>query len=195
MSANGSKEFILDSQPTAIPAPTSASQNVLSDPAEQSTNSPPNTCSVRGCKRKVTPDSGTKMCEVCRGRHRIYATTKRARRKLEKAAVVGMRRMSDQLDSGVSVNATIVPDANSDPSAMVPDAENSRWMQAPAPTTTATANWDDGAIDPQLFSASVSPSTSSASAQNSLNYMGLHLSSYPPVPYVSSTSSELVAAY
>jgi len=27
------------------------------------------------------------MCEMCRGRHRIYATTKRAKRKLEKAAV------------------------------------------------------------------------------------------------------------
>jgi hypothetical protein len=122
------------------------------------------------------------MCEVCRGRHRIYATTKRARRKLEKAAVA-----SDQLDS--AVNATVVLDANSSPRVMLPDAESSRWTQAPA--TTATANWDDGAIDPQLFSASVSPSTSSASAQN---YMGLHLPPYPPVPYVSSTSSELAGA-
>jgi hypothetical protein len=27
------------------------------------------------------------MCDVCRGRHRVYATTKRAKRKMEKAAV------------------------------------------------------------------------------------------------------------
>ncbi|KAF8221925.1 hypothetical protein L208DRAFT_1033565, partial [Tricholoma matsutake] len=56
--------------------------------SQQSPSSPQKTCSVRGCKRNVIQDSGTKMCEVCRGRHRIYATTKRARRKLEKAAVV-----------------------------------------------------------------------------------------------------------
>lgn len=28
------------------------------------------------------------MCDACRSRHRIYASTKRAKRKLEKAAIV-----------------------------------------------------------------------------------------------------------
>lgn len=44
-------------------------------------------CSVRGCRRFVDPNAQTKMCEECRGRHRVYATTKRMRRKLEKAAI------------------------------------------------------------------------------------------------------------
>ncbi len=34
------------------------------------------------------------MCEGCRGRHRKYATTKRAKRKQEKAAV-GAQRIAD----------------------------------------------------------------------------------------------------
>lgn len=54
-------------------------------PAQQDTRQ----CSVRGCSNPVPTTSTNKMCEVCRGRHRIYATTKRARRKLEKAVVSG----------------------------------------------------------------------------------------------------------
>lgn len=42
-------------------------------------------CSVRGCHQKVPISAHTKMCEGCRGRHRVYATTKRMKRKLEKA--------------------------------------------------------------------------------------------------------------
>ncbi|EGO03330.1 hypothetical protein SERLA73DRAFT_174773, partial [Serpula lacrymans var. lacrymans S7.3] len=45
-------------------------------------------CSVRGCNKPLSYDSNNKMCDVCRGRHRIYATTKRAKRKMEKAAIV-----------------------------------------------------------------------------------------------------------
>lgn len=44
-------------------------------------------CSVRGCHRVLSADAQMKMCEECRGRHRVYATTKRQRRKLEKEAV------------------------------------------------------------------------------------------------------------
>ena len=44
-------------------------------------------CSVKGCS-KLLPDAyALKMCDACRGRHRIYANTKRAKRKQEKAAV------------------------------------------------------------------------------------------------------------
>ncbi|KAH9852523.1 hypothetical protein C2E23DRAFT_825960 [Lenzites betulinus] len=42
-------------------------------------------CSVKGCATPLSPDYPHKMCEECRGRHRIYANTKRAKRKLEKA--------------------------------------------------------------------------------------------------------------
>ena len=44
-------------------------------------------CSVKGCTETLTFDDTNKMCDGCRSRHRIYANTKRARRKLEKAAI------------------------------------------------------------------------------------------------------------
>ena len=51
-------------------------------------------CSVKGCGKDLSPDYPLKMCEGCRGRHRKYATTKRAKRKQEKAAV-GVQRISN----------------------------------------------------------------------------------------------------
>ena len=44
-------------------------------------------CSVKGCTETLSSDDTNKMCVGCRSRHRIYANTKRAKRKLEKAAV------------------------------------------------------------------------------------------------------------
>jgi hypothetical protein len=51
-------------------------------------------CSVKGCGKDLSPDYPLKMCEACRGRHRKYATTKRAKRKQEKAAV-GVQRIAN----------------------------------------------------------------------------------------------------
>lgn len=48
----------------------------------------PRKCSVRGCMTIIPSDTVNKMCEACRGRHRVYAMTKRAKRKLEKDALV-----------------------------------------------------------------------------------------------------------
>jgi hypothetical protein len=61
----------------------------------QSTTPPTNpvetkTCTVRGCSNEFPAFLRTKMCESCRGKHRIYATTKRAKRRLEKAAINGI---------------------------------------------------------------------------------------------------------
>lgn len=44
-------------------------------------------CSVKGCTETLSSNDTNKMCQGCRGRHRIYANTKRAKRKLEKAAI------------------------------------------------------------------------------------------------------------
>ncbi|KAI0264603.1 hypothetical protein BC834DRAFT_881619 [Gloeopeniophorella convolvens] len=52
-------------------------------------------CSVKGCGKDLPPDYNLKMCEVCRGRHRKYAITKRAKRKLEKAAI-GAQRIGNE---------------------------------------------------------------------------------------------------
>ena len=46
-------------------------------------------CSVKGCSNFVPLEHPHKMCEVCRGRHRVYAMTKRAKRKKEKAVLTG----------------------------------------------------------------------------------------------------------
>ncbi|TFY54212.1 hypothetical protein EVJ58_g8993 [Rhodofomes roseus] len=48
---------------------------------------PPRYCTVKGCTVILLSDYLHKMCEACRGRHRVYAMTKRAKRKMEKAAL------------------------------------------------------------------------------------------------------------
>lgn len=62
-------------------------------------------CSVRGCSNDVMPDARTKMCEVCRGKHRVYATTKRAKRKLEKEAVIKAISGGTGMEAGVPISA------------------------------------------------------------------------------------------
>ncbi|KAH6908832.1 hypothetical protein BKA70DRAFT_1426714 [Coprinopsis sp. MPI-PUGE-AT-0042] len=65
-------------------------------------------CSVRGCHQKVPTSAHTKMCEGCRGRHRVYATTKRMKRKLEKATlqnIVG--KFVNQSATGPGMNGSI----------------------------------------------------------------------------------------
>lgn len=52
-----------------------------------SPSSRPRKCSVRGCVAVMPTDTSNKMCDACRGRHRIYAMTKRAKRKMEKEAL------------------------------------------------------------------------------------------------------------
>lgn len=44
-------------------------------------------CSVKGCTSTLSFNDPNRMCGGCRSRHRIYASTKRAKRKLEKAAI------------------------------------------------------------------------------------------------------------
>ena len=67
--------------PLSIPKSPGTTNN---DPSETKQ------CSVRGCILLLPLSSSNKMCETCRGRHRVYASTKRARRKMEKAAVAGV---------------------------------------------------------------------------------------------------------
>lgn len=47
----------------------------------------PRFCSIRGCGVALPANYGNKMCETCKGRHRMYAMTKRARRKTEKTVL------------------------------------------------------------------------------------------------------------
>ncbi|KII84619.1 hypothetical protein PLICRDRAFT_57585 [Plicaturopsis crispa FD-325 SS-3] len=124
---------------------------------------PPRVCSVRGCSKTLQPDSGTKMCEGCRGRHRIYASTKRAKRKREKDAIQGLAPVSanaeepaawvpaqptpnnslghDTHDAGPS-HIPIDPSLEKEHTAHIPDGSLSPW-----PTTV---------LDPRLFASRTS---------------------------------------
>jgi hypothetical protein len=72
---NGGPSGTNDSDADLVDPPTG-------EPAEQARR-----CSVRGCVSIIPADSTNKMCEACRGRHRVYAMTKRAKRKMEKDAL------------------------------------------------------------------------------------------------------------
>ncbi|KAH7924926.1 hypothetical protein BV22DRAFT_474596 [Leucogyrophana mollusca] len=65
--------------------------------------SPERRCSVRGCSKLLPQDAANKMCEDCRGRHRIYAVTKRAKRKLEKAAILSQAQNPVDPDQRLAV--------------------------------------------------------------------------------------------
>ena len=60
-------------------------------------------CSVKGCNETLSSDDTNKMCDGCRGRHRIYANTKRAKRKLEKAALATAVAARNGKDAGMSL--------------------------------------------------------------------------------------------
>jgi hypothetical protein len=51
---------------------------------------------------QVPVSSGNKMCETCRSRHRVYANTKRAKRKMEKAAV-NLQTLEGRISPGETV--------------------------------------------------------------------------------------------
>ena len=58
-------------------------------------------CSVRGCSTVLPYEYTHKMCETCRSRHRTYASTKRAKRKQEKA-MLGAQAGAVWMPSGSS---------------------------------------------------------------------------------------------
>ncbi|GLB38951.1 hypothetical protein LshimejAT787_0601130 [Lyophyllum shimeji] len=161
----------------------------------------PKTCSVRGCNQALPQEATNRMCDACRARHRIYATTKRARRKAEKAAVVmgmGMGRVGERSSAGQASTSAARTTATPSSSSSRPQTQTG-WMQpfaAPVTTsaltqttTAAPANWDNTAIDPRLFAESAAQSASTVLLQ--------HHTMAPPFarpPYASSSSSELAGA-
>lgn len=94
-------------------------------PVRQDPNEPASTlsriCSVRGCSFVIEAASTNKMCLACRGKHRIYASTKRTRRKLEKAAVQGQTIMPvEQIPGSAAwMPGAIAPDPEQEPKKQV----------------------------------------------------------------------------
>lgn len=85
----------------------------------------PRKCSVRGCMTVIPPDTSNKMCEACRGKHRVYAMTKRAKRKLEKDALV---QQSVALLSTEQPAGTIWLPENP----QLDEEEDEPWLQRPS---------------------------------------------------------------
>ncbi|TFY67150.1 hypothetical protein EVG20_g4039 [Dentipellis fragilis] len=102
-------------------------------------------CSVKGCAKRLPQDYTLKMCDQCRGRHRIYATTKRAKRKLEKLAVIQNTVNLADTSSETQPVAWMPPDALSEP--VQSQASSSRFDQPEEFTTHIWATQ----IDPRLF--------------------------------------------
>jgi hypothetical protein len=99
--------------PATIETPDSAHEG----PPESTDSGKTRQCTVRGCTKMISSESGNKMCETCRGRHRTYATTKRAKRKMEKAAVAsqsfghchGEQRAAIWIAVNPSPNSVVAP--------------------------------------------------------------------------------------
>lgn len=99
-------------------------------------------CSVKGCAKDLSPDYALKMCEECRGRHRKYATTKRAKRKQEKAAI-GTQRISN--DDGRVV--TWVPQNHQVSLGLTPEEPNPlpvRFKMSPMPSHLYSLTFHEG---------------------------------------------------
>jgi hypothetical protein len=82
------------------------------------------------------------MCEECRGRHRKYATTKRAKRKQEKAAI-GTQRISN--DDGRVV--TWVPQNHQVSLGLTPEEPNPlpvRFKMSPMPSHLYSLTFHEG---------------------------------------------------
>ncbi|THH32583.1 hypothetical protein EUX98_g1605 [Antrodiella citrinella] len=123
------------------------------------------------------------MCEQCRGRHRIYANTKRQKRKLEKLAlggqhgpVVWMPPNEDHVDlRGEDVEMSPEgppPEEPPAPPAPIPNpGPPAQILAQPQQYNLPPPTWDNSAIDPRLFSQT---SASSSELAGALNFPGLN---------------------
>ncbi|KAK0203931.1 hypothetical protein DFS33DRAFT_1335526 [Desarmillaria ectypa] len=133
-------------------------------------------CTVRGCGQMLDAASPNKMCESCRGKHRVYASTKRARRKLEKAAISGQTIIPIEQIPGSTAwmpgNGNVNEEDHTDSQ---PNGQSIEPMDPPPQTfTTAFASealpqsgtsatessWDASTIDPRLFRSQSNSSSS-----------------------------------
>ncbi|KAJ7066615.1 hypothetical protein C8F01DRAFT_1123936 [Mycena amicta] len=160
----------------------------------QSEPVPPQKCSVRGCSKIVEPPPEhtarrPRMCASCREKHRNYADSKRARRKAEKALIVGL---ADGTVLAAPEGSATAPSNPHHPKTLLEQypellasltlAERAKQKRRPTTSFThepssgvagpsTTPNW---AIDPVLYNQ---PSTSSALA----GALGQQLNLLPPV--------------
>ncbi|KAI1798109.1 hypothetical protein LXA43DRAFT_933980 [Ganoderma leucocontextum] len=116
----------------------------------------PKRCSVKGCSAPLPPDCPHKMCEECRGRHRVYAMTKRAKRKMEKALLNGSAQ-NGQPVAWMPTDDTTQAEQEHPGQSPEPVAGPSRQFEVPVdeshePEYDFSQQWDANSIDPRLFS-------------------------------------------
>ncbi|OSD08132.1 hypothetical protein PYCCODRAFT_1456033 [Trametes coccinea BRFM310] len=116
-------------------------------------------CTVKGCTAPLPPAYPHKMCEQCRGRHRIYASTKRAKRKMEKALLNNAQTGQPVVwmpDDEISQEQRDAPQQPAEPV-----AGPSRTYEAPHQSHSTeehtqpfdfSQSWNPRALDPRLFS-------------------------------------------
>ncbi|OSX63459.1 hypothetical protein POSPLADRAFT_1139796 [Postia placenta MAD-698-R-SB12] len=112
----------------------------------------PRRCSVRGCGAPLPAGYTRKMCETCRGRHRTYASTKRAKRKMEKAALGSQQGIVVWMPPDDTVQT-----ATSTRSSRSNVASSARHVHNDSePFDFSAPIWDESAIDPALIEAGFS---------------------------------------
>ncbi|RDX54642.1 hypothetical protein OH76DRAFT_1398025 [Lentinus brumalis] len=123
---------------------SSSNDNASDDPNNR-------VCSVKGCNARLPAGYSNKMCEDCRGRHRMYAMTKRAKRKMEKALLNGSAAQNGQVvwmpqDDGEQEQPVAGPSRQYESHPQDPQVANEDvHFEFPS-------EWDPQAIDPRLFS-------------------------------------------
>ncbi|KAI0319138.1 hypothetical protein OF83DRAFT_1111973 [Amylostereum chailletii] len=111
-------------------------------------------CSVKNCNSLLTPDYSGKMCHECRGRHRIYASTKRAKRKMEKLAVNLHANNPDEVAVFLPPDVVNVQDRSH---THTPHTQADQPLPLPEPVPDSYAiTWEPNQIDPRLFQSSSS---------------------------------------
>ncbi|KAL1713563.1 hypothetical protein EV715DRAFT_211435 [Schizophyllum commune] len=128
---------------------SSASTSTISDPCQNANAmSYERQCSVKGCTNMLPPDQVKKMCEACREKHRGYATTKRARRKQEKALLNGLVGALEGGRDPATWDQT--PGASTSQVEASRETQEVQAAQLSQPSTSQMSPWGNS-IDPALY--------------------------------------------
>ncbi|KAI5887837.1 uncharacterized protein SCHCODRAFT_02553159 [Schizophyllum commune H4-8] len=128
---------------------SSASTSTISDPSQNANAmSYERQCSVKGCTNILPPDQVKKMCDACREKHRGYATTKRARRKQEKAVLNGLVGPLEGGQDSATWDQT--PGASTSQVEASHETQEVQTAQLSQPSTSQMSPWGNS-IDPALY--------------------------------------------
>ncbi|KAL1662559.1 hypothetical protein GGF50DRAFT_58708 [Schizophyllum commune] len=128
---------------------SSASTSTIPDPSQNANAmSYERQCSVKGCTNMLPPDQVKKMCEACREKHRGYATTKRARRKQEKAVLNGLVGALEGGQDPATWDQT--PGASTSQVEASHETQEAQAAQLSQPSTSQMSPWGNS-IDPALY--------------------------------------------